>query len=127
MTAQPNWNELGYEIAPRPGLRYEVSQNLLVDYAKLLLERLPALDSLTVAQKRMIEHQSVLITEQAAQISLYERQEVDLERLTDLYEAEIDKRERIEALYARERRALKWWRRGAVATAVGLITLAVLR
>lgn len=126
-SAQPNWTQLGYDIRPLPGLRYDVSQNLLVDYAQLLLYTVPALDSLIAVQDRVIRQDSILIAQQRLEIEAYERQEVDLGRVVTLYESEIEKRREIEVSYQHELRKVKWWRRGAVAAGIGAVTILILK
>lgn len=118
---------MGYEIRPLPELRYEVSQNLLVDYAHVLTETLPELLAERDLLRAVVAHDSVLMANHRETIAMYERQEVELDRVVDLYEAEIEKRRRIETIWRHEARRLKWWRRGMAAAAIGGITIAVLK
>lgn len=116
-----------HEIRPIDSLRYVVPQDLLIDYVRLTTKTIPAYESLAERYRRLIRQDSLLIAQQRREIEAYERQEIDMDRIVTLYEEEILRRRKIEALYDAELRRMKWWRRGAIAGAVGILTLAVLR
>lgn len=97
---------------------------MIVDYVTITTRTLPAMRSLQAQYRGLIREDSILIARQADQIRRYERNEVDLDRIVTLYESEIEKRRRIEQLYAAELRRVTLWRRGAiVGAAVGIVLL----